>query len=164
MLLKQSPVRQPLYVEPFREVDGNAGFYSGVEWTRRGLELSALYYDNRADPTQFDGVQYGWNTDFVNAGAHVSLPWNFEVIGQYMKGNSVMGFHNMVDIDFYAWYLLATMEHDSNRFTIRLDKFGGDDRDRYQLQDNNDEDGWAFLAAWILKQEKIIVLSSNIST
>jgi len=143
--------RQPLFVEPFREVDNSPGFYSGVDWTRRGLELSALYYDNRADPTQFDGVQYGWNTNFVTAGTHINLPSNFELIGQYLKGNSVMGFHNMVDIDFYAWYLLATMEQNRHRFTIRFDKFGVDDRDTYQLQDNNNEDGYAFVADWILK-------------
>lgn len=143
--------RQPLFVEPFREVDGRPGFYSGVDWTRRGLELSALYYDNRANPTEFDGVQYGWNTNFLNGGVHLNLPANFEVIAQYMKGNSVMGFNNMVDIDFYAWFLLATVELDRHRFTVRFDEFGVDDRDRYQLQDNNNEDGWAFLAAWILK-------------
>jgi hypothetical protein len=146
--------RQPLFVEPFREVDGKPGFYSGVDWTRRGLELTALYYDNRADPTQFDGVQYGWNTNFIHAGAHANLPWNFEAIAQFMKGSSVMGFNNMVNIDFYALFVLVTLEHDRHRFTVRLDEFGVDDRDRYQLQDNNDEDGWGLLAAWIIKTKE----------
>lgn len=143
--------RQPLFVEPFREVDGRPGFYSELEWTRRDLQLTAMYYDNRGDPTYFDGVQYAWYTDFLNGGAHVNLPGNFEVIAQYMKGNSVMGFNNMVDIDFYAWFLLATIERDRNRLTFRIDKFGVDDKDRYQILDNNDEDGWAVLGAWILK-------------
>lgn len=146
--------RQPLFVEPFREVDGRPGFYSGLEWTRRDLELSAMYYDNRGDPTYFDGVQYAWNTNFLNGGAHVNLPANFELIAQYMKGNSVMGFNNMVDIDFYAWFLLATIEHDRNRFTIRVDKFGVDDKDRNQVLDNNDEEGWAVLGAWIFKTKE----------
>jgi hypothetical protein len=145
---------QPLFVEPFREVDGRPGLYSGVGWTRRGLELTALYYDNRADPTLFDGVQYGWNTNFIHAGAHLNLPLNLEVIGQVMKGNSVMGFNNMVDINFYGWFLLATLEHDRHRFTIRLDKFGVDDRDQYKVQDNNDENGWALLAAWVIKTKE----------
>ncbi|HEY7162516.1 MAG TPA: hypothetical protein VH815_14715 [Acidobacteriota bacterium] len=146
--------RQPLFVEPFREVDDNPGFYTGIDWTARGFEVTALYYDNRADPTLFDGVQYGWNTNFVHAGAHLNLPLNLELIAQFMKGNSVMGINNMVDIDFYSWFLLATLEHDRHRFTIRLDKFGVDDRDQYKVQDNNDEDGWGFLAAWILKTKE----------
>jgi len=142
--------RQPRFVEPFREVDDRPGYYAGFTWIRPGVELSGLYYDNRAIPTKFDGVQYGWQTNFLHGGAHVNLPGNFEVIAQYMRGNSVMGFGNMVDIDFYSLFLLATVEQGRHRLTIRIDQFDVEDRDQYQLQDNNDEDGWAFLAAWIL--------------
>ncbi len=142
--------KQPRFVEPFREVDGRPGYYAGFTWIRRGVELSALYYDNRAIPEKFDGVQYGWQTNFLHAGAHVNLPGNFQVIAQYMKGNTVMGFGKMVDIDFYSWFLLATIEQGRHRWTIRMDQFDVEDRDQYRLQDNNDEDGWAFLAAWIL--------------
>ncbi|HSE40691.1 MAG TPA: hypothetical protein VLH08_07990 [Acidobacteriota bacterium] len=146
--------RQPDFAEPFREVDGHPGYYAGANWTQSKFDINMLFYNNRGDPMYFDGVQYAWQTNFLDAGTHFRFPKNFELLAQYMKGNSVMGFGNMVDIDFSAWFVLSTLEYNQHRFSVRYDDFEVNDQDRFVLEDNNNEEGWALTGAWIWKFEE----------
>jgi hypothetical protein len=90
----------------------------------------------------------------LDAGTHFRFPKNFELLAQYMKGNSVMGFGNMVDIDFSAWFVLSTLEYNQHRFSVRYDDFEVNDQDRFVLEDNNNDEGWALTGAWIWKFEE----------
>jgi len=54
--------RSPL--ELFHEIDDRPGYYAGVAWRHREmLEVRALHYDNRGDPTALDQV-FAWDTHF----------------------------------------------------------------------------------------------------
>jgi hypothetical protein len=139
--------RQPAFVEPFREVDGKAGYYAGAAWLFRNLELSGIHYDNRANPEEFDGVQYGWGTDFTNISAQIRVR-NLEILSQYLTGTSEMGRSQMVHIDFSSWYILASVTHSNHRISLRFDDFEVNDRDRYKELDNNNEEGTAWMGSY----------------
>jgi hypothetical protein len=82
LLAEQNP-----YVQPFREIDGRAGYYVGGEWQfNQQLLIRAMHYDNRADPTAFEDGQYAWNTKFNHVAAQIALPGEWSLLFQWMKG------------------------------------------------------------------------------
>ncbi|HJZ13790.1 MAG TPA: hypothetical protein VJ521_16670, partial [Acidobacteriota bacterium] len=133
--------QQPRYVDPLREIDGRIGYYTAVGWERSGIELRALYVNNRGEQTLFDGSQYAWKTDFVNLGAHISLPKDLEILSQFLAGTSRMGPGSMAYIDFYSTYVLASVAFDRNRLSLRYDDFRVHDNDHFRTADNNEESG-----------------------
>lgn len=143
--------RQPPWVEPFREVDGRAGYFAHAAWTNRWFDLGAFHYDNRGRPTEFDGEQYAWYTEFNHFGATIRLPANIEIISQILGGDSRMGFSNAVNIHFNAKFILASVASGRHRVSVRYDWFQVDDRDRFKEMDNNQEDGDAWTAAYLIQ-------------
>ena len=66
---------QPLWVSPFREIDGRLGYYGAAKWeTFDRLIVTAMHFDNRSDQVQFDGDQYAWNTVFDDVGLWFAIP------------------------------------------------------------------------------------------
>ena len=58
----------PSREEPFKEIDGRPGWYFGGSARQDGLgRLTALYYDNRADPAAHIGSDFHSTTDFQAA-------------------------------------------------------------------------------------------------
>jgi hypothetical protein len=144
------------WVAPIREVDGRLGWYAGGAWRWPAvLEARALYYDNRGDPTAFDGRQYAWYTEFANLGLRLELPGPVELLGQHMFGESSMGAASRggpkVGIDYRATYGLLTARTGRHRFTVRYDRFEVEDTDLLRAEDDNDEEGEAWTAAYILE-------------
>jgi hypothetical protein len=144
--------RQAPWDSPIREVDGRLGFYGGARARVAGrLDLDGLYYDNRGDPAAFDGKQYGWATRFWNGGARLRLPAGFEVLGQYMDGQTAMGLRPsgvlLADLDYEAWYVLGSLAHGPVRVSARYDDFATVNRDVFLVEDDNDETGHAWTAA-----------------
>ena len=89
----ESSSKQAPYVEPLVEIDDRAGFYGAVSWENyQFFEVNALYFDNRGIPDRVDGEQYSWKTRFTNVGAVAFLPVEMELLGQFMSGNTNMGF------------------------------------------------------------------------
>ena len=147
MLEEQNP-----YVEPFREIDGRAGYYIGGEWRfNQQLLLRAMHYDNRADPTAFDDGQYAWATKYEHIAAQVALPADWDLLFQWMTGTTVMGAVSngvhVVDTEFDSKYLMLTRSFDRHRLSFRYDTFEvtqNDDTD----EDNNSEDGTVWTLAY----------------
>jgi hypothetical protein len=122
-------------LEPFRELDGNPGFYVGATWQYgQRLQISALHYDNRADPYAFGNGQWGWDTHFNHIGIKLAGPWGFGVIGQHLRGDTVwilgvtptgqiLGPGPLIDTDFQASFWLLTREQGGHRFSLRYDEF-----------------------------------------
>ena len=55
--------------QPFKEIGGQPGWYAGASLRQDELgRVTALYYDNRADPTAFIGNDFGWRTKFASVG------------------------------------------------------------------------------------------------
>lgn len=143
--------RQAPWVQPFREIDGRLGYFANASWTNRWFELRGFRYDNRGVPTDFDGAQYAWYTEFNHFGAEVHLPAGFEIISQVLGGDSKMGPADAVNINFRSAYVLATTVVGRHRFTVRYDTFRIKDHDRFPELDNNKEDGSAWTAAYLIQ-------------
>ena len=98
--------------EPFKEIDGRPGWYAGGSLRQDGLgRLSALYYDNRADPAAHIGSDFGWRTRFTSAGAGNLLSATSSSQLQAMVGNTDIqpfgNFHSTTD--FQSAYLLPVI-------------------------------------------------------
>lgn len=136
---------QALRAEPFIETDDKNGYYAGADWkVNRNFLLTAMHYNNHADPRSLRRGQYGWTTVFDHVGAKIELPGNFGLIAQWMDGTTVMGpivnGAYVVDTAFESYFLLLTRRFDKHRVTLRFDDFAVVDNDEIPL-DANDETG-----------------------
>jgi hypothetical protein len=126
LLARQTGKAPPLREQPFKEIDGSPGWYAGASLRQDGLgRLTGLYYDNRADPGQFAGADFGWRTKFTSLGAETYLG-DIVVLGQAMFGNTTIEpFANFFSTtDFEAAYLLLGYYFDEFRVAGRADLFG----------------------------------------
>ncbi|MCC3861080.1 hypothetical protein [Pseudemcibacter aquimaris] len=143
---------QDPYVVPHLEVDDRVGYVVGFDWESFGLfSINSQFYNNRGDREAVIGGQYGWETEFINIGVSLDMFEDFEIFGQYMKGNTKMGglVHGeiAVDVDYDSFYILASKTYDIHRFTVRYDHFAADDNTLVGY-DNNKETGHAWLFAY----------------
>ncbi len=143
---------QAPYVDVFREVDDDVGYYANVEWQMGNrLLVRAMHYDNRADPSILENGQYGWETIFDHVAVKATLPGDIGLFAQWMDGSTVMGpwlgeWHP-VDVEYQAEYLMLTRAFDKHRLTARYDHFVVTQNDRTR-EDNNPENGHAWTLAY----------------
>ena len=121
VLASQTPLRE----EPFKEIGGQPGWYAGASLRQDELgRLTALYYDNRANPTLFNGSDFGWRTKFTNIGLETGIG-DVVLLAQVMAGSTeidpVPNFRSVTD--FQAAYLLAGYYFDDFRIAGRVDVF-----------------------------------------
>jgi len=144
--------RQDPFVAPFREIDGRAGYYLNGEWRiGQRFALRAMHYDNRGDPEAVEGGQYAWRTKFVHVGAQATLPLEIGLIGQWMRGSTVMGSlvdgAYLVDTEFDSLFVLLTRRFDKHRISARYDNFEVTQNDSTP-EDNNPENGHTWTLAY----------------
>ena len=146
----------PLYAaQPFREEDGNAGAYGGVE--ARYLDrvvLRFLRYDNDANPGAPDPVTHAvaWNTEFDSAGLRVAAGNGWTAIVQWLKGATYISPQGVDERwPFRASYALLSKRFGSHTLSARYDKFEVDGH----TNDEGDDAGWqrghAFTLAYIFQ-------------
>ncbi len=115
----------------YRDLDHKPGWYGGLTANYRGLlELRALHYDNRADPTTFapaisDG---GWHTEFDGIGARWTPDDSWTLIAQRLVGATYFGIKAPPGAvpntwHFDASFALASWQHGAQRLTARYDDF-----------------------------------------
>jgi hypothetical protein len=114
---------------PFQSIGGRTGWYADTSWkTPSGLELRAMRYDNRADPTAntpyaHGDTIYAWRTRFWSAGAMWQsgpITW----IAQGMHGDTLVepnGMHFLTK--FQSAFLLAGWNRGAWRPTLRIERF-----------------------------------------
>ena len=113
--------------ELFREDDGRAGVYAGIE--ARYLDrvvVRALHYDNRADPSAFDtGTQeFAWLTRFNSAGVRAESVTGWTAIAQWLKGETfVEPAGTRFGFPFEAKFLLVSRAVGRHRLSARYDEF-----------------------------------------
>jgi len=148
--------KQALATEPFVETDHRPGYYYGADFhAARRVRVTALHYDNHADPTTLRHGQYGWTTRFDHVGLQLELPAGLGLIAQWIDGTTVMGpisapavqGYHVVDNAYDAYFALLTRQSGRHRWTLRYDDFAVVDRDRIPLDDNG-ETGDAVTLAW----------------
>jgi hypothetical protein len=156
---------QDPYVAPIREIDSRAGYYVGGEWRHgKRVLIRALHYDNRADPTKIEDGQYAWATKFNHVGAQVSLPADFGLITQWMRGSTVMGAvingAHAVDTEFDSRFILLTKSLDRHRLSLRYDNFEVTQNDQ-TTEDNNPEEGHAWTIAYRYRHSEMVSLAAE---
>jgi hypothetical protein len=142
--------------EPFREMDGNAGAYGGLE--ARYLDrvvLRFLRYDNNANPGAVDVVSrtVAWNTSFNSAGLRIDGGNGWTGIFQWLKGTTYISPQGIDERwPFRASYVLLSKRLGSHTLSARYDKFEVDDTSG---ADGSRGDGWqnghAFTLAYIFQ-------------
>jgi hypothetical protein len=114
----------PVFSQPFQEIDGRVGWYSGLSW--RWLDygrIAVLYYNNEADPSASSG-QFAWRTEFWSLGAETRID-DVVVKAQLMLGNTVIAPRGRSNrTDFEAAYLLVGWDLGPWRVAGRVDQFG----------------------------------------
>ncbi len=139
-------------LELFHEIDGRPGYYAGISWRHRDkLELRALRYDNRGDPTALDQV-FAWDTRFNVVGLRFEPDAHWTLIAQLLDGVTVVGgpgsFLPTYDWDLRAGFVLASYAWGTNRISARQDRF----KTRQQHGDgipDYDDDGHATTIAYL---------------
>jgi len=128
---------QPNWVKPFSEIDQRYGYYLGVHWQwQQQTEVRFYHYDNNADPLAFAQQQYAWHTRFSHIAWHQQLNDSWQLVAQWMHGNTSMG-PKVVDMDFNVWFVLANYQHNDWQFSTRFDHWQQMDQDQTPLDDNN---------------------------
>ncbi len=146
---------QALTEEPFHEIDGKVGYYAGVHARQDDAgRLNLLWYDNLADDRDLLHGQWAWRTKFLSA-AYTSPPWwGFTILAQAMTGSTTVITRPaprgpFVDTRFWSVYGLVSKEWGRHRASLRLERFGANDRDT--SADNNNEQGTGVTAAYIFR-------------
>jgi hypothetical protein len=144
------------YVDPFREIDGHAGYYGGMDIQFPGrLLITALHYDNRADPTSSDTVShvFAWHTTFNGAGMRVEYGPGWTLIGQWMAGRTEIAPNaHTLAWPFNARYVLLSRRFGShNMLSVRYDRFEVESRN---TEFDGQKSGHAWTAAYVFDSGK----------
>ena len=115
-------------MEFYHQVDHNPGYYAGLTWRHHDiLEVRALHYDNRADPSAMTSTATAWRTRFSTMGARLepNAAWTFIV--QYIDGNTTWGpnvyFDEQFQMNYRTAFALTSYEWQRERFSLRFDDF-----------------------------------------
>jgi len=136
------------------EIDNDTGEYLRLDWRPPApVAVNLEYYANDADPEAMRHDQWGWDTRFWNLGVQARPAGDVEVLCQYMRGTSVMGWRRSdgwaFDVAFDTAYLLATRHlNNGARLTGRADYFAVKDRS-WRSKDDNTEKGYAATVAYM---------------
>lgn len=137
------------HIYEFREIDGRAGFYSGLQW-RYGdhLDVRLYRYDNRADPAAFNG-SYAWLTRFDTLAVRWEMNEAWTAIAQVLRGETFVGpqdaWGEAWDMD--SWFVLLSRElPDGWRVSLRRDEFNNDQYRGFGTPHQYDDHGnaWTF--------------------
>jgi hypothetical protein len=144
------------YVKPFREIDGRAGYYGGLQLRFPGRVLvTALHYDNRADPTSSDFVShvFAWRTTFNTAGVRVEWDPRWTLIAQWMAGETEISPRGgPLEWPFSARYVLLSRRFGAHHMlSFRYDRF---DVESPNVDTYGQQNGHAWTGAYVFDPGK----------
>jgi hypothetical protein len=146
---------QALTEEPFHEIDAKPGYYAGVHASHEDYgRLQVLRYHNNGDDRELRHAQWAWRTEFWSAG-YTSPSWaDFTVLGQAMTGSTTVITRSaprgpFVDTRFWSVYGLVSKDWNRHRVSLRVERFGADDRDT--SADDNNEHGTGVTLAYVFR-------------
>ena len=134
----------------FREIDGRAGFYAGLNW-RHGdhLDVRVYRYDNRADPSAQKNNMYAWLTRFDTVGVRWEINADWTAIAQWLQGETFIGPQTAWGAawDMKSWFALLSRQWSNWRVSIRRDEFDTNQYRGFGVPHVYDDDGSAWTAA-----------------
>lgn len=143
-------------IEPFQQIDGRAGYYAGLDLQYPGrLVITALRYDNRADPSAFDTVShvFAWHTSFYSAGARMEYGAGWTAIAQWLSGRTELApGGRTLAWPFNARYVLLSRRiARRHALSVRYDRFEVESRN---AEPDGQQSGHAWTAAYVLDPGK----------
>ncbi len=152
--------------DPFIELDNRWGTHFSVTWRYQNtLKVNVGYYDNHAQEGLVEERQYTWTTTFSHFGVKYKIAPQWELIGQYMQGNTYMKSPYGVDVvdgDFDNAFVLIKTQWQNSHLALRLEHFNVDDRDNTWGDDNNENGHAASLAyRYKLTQHSFVMAEYN---
>lgn len=143
----------PLYAaEPFREMDGKAGIYAGMEVRYLDRVVARfLRYDNEANPRAADAVSrtVAWNTTFNSAGVRVEGGNGWTAVLQWLDGRTYISPRGLDERwPFRAQYILLSRRFGAHTLSVRYDRF---EVQGAGAEDEGWQQGHAFTAAWLFQ-------------
>jgi hypothetical protein len=128
------------------------GYYAKLSWQPPiPVRVELFHYDNRANPTDFNGeMEWGWRTTFNNLSVVANLGGGATLKAQALEGRTRMGFsmdgRHWVDNRFRSAFVLVSKPLESYGITARAEAF--DTRNRGSIVDSDyDETGWSAMIA-----------------
>ncbi len=122
-------------IEPFKEIDDTPGLYLTLRADDEDLggEFLLTAYDNFADEGATRRGRGAWRTRFISSGFSYFLPFDIEMLTQFMHGDTERQAPtgNILDASFTAAYLLLSGfvdEDELHRLSLRYDWFRVDDQ------------------------------------
>jgi len=137
----------------YHDLDHHPGYYSGLTWRHHDrLEIRALRYDNRADPTVSSSAGAAWRTRFASVGARWEPAAHWTFVAQYLSGdtasNSDGDDYYSIRMTYRAAFVLASVEAGRERVSARFDHFETHQSNLAEDQPAN-ETGYAGTLAWM---------------
>ena len=146
----QAPYTHPL-IDLDRGFAKRPGYYAKLSWqTPLPLRIELFRYDNRANPeVDNDRGEWGWRTDFDNAGLVAQLG-SATLRAQAMRGQTVMGYpmdgRRWVDGDFKAAFALLSVPVGPIGLAARIDGFAMHNHGS-RADAEYDDRGWSAMLA-----------------
>jgi hypothetical protein len=144
----------------FSEIDNRPGYHTGLYAKHdSGLELRALHYDNRADPTDYKASisDWGWRTKFNSLGARYDGPGGLAVIAQWLDGSTDATPDPAYHWNFDTAFLLLAREFGPHRLAVRYDEF----KVRPAGAPFSAEDGHAWTLGWTWNVREHVELAAE---
>jgi hypothetical protein len=123
------PGQQPLPERTliYDDMDQRAGYHVATNLNYRGLvELTAMHYDNRADPAIYSATidDVAWLTHFNSLGVRLTPSDSLTLIWQRLYGRTYAGDDPKPNCwTFGSWFGLLSWKSDANRYSARYDQF-----------------------------------------
>ncbi len=146
---------QALTEEPFHEIDAKQGYYAGAHAAHDDYgRLQILWYHNNGDDRELKHAQWAWRTKFWSAGYTSPTLAGVTFLAQGMDGSTTVITRSaprgpFVDTRFWSLYGLVSKDWNRHRVSLRLERFGADDRDT--SADDNYERGTGITAAYVFR-------------
>ncbi len=135
----------------FSEIDNRPGYHvSAYLKSDNGVELRALHYDNRGDPSvPKPSIQdYAWHTKFDSAGLRWDGQRGTAFITQWLGGTTRATPYASNTWDFNTWFVLLAQNVGRQRFAARYDHFSSHQDHEYLTGPGYSDRGKALTLGW----------------
>lgn len=135
----------------FSEIDNRPGYHAAAYVkTDTGLEVRALHYDNRADPSvPKPSIQdYAWHTKFNTVGLRWDGQRGAAIITQWLDGSTRVTPNPANTWKFNTWFVLLAQNVGKQRFAVRYDHFSTEQDGEYLTRPGTYDEGKALTLGW----------------